>query len=100
MEHIGVLVAMNTTMGTGVTLVEADHEMIFGTPWRQADLDQLSDRIHRIGQIHDVTIEIVGLNSPGHKNLYDRMIEILSWSDKMTDSYINDVDGLANTVKQ
>ena len=72
--------------------------MIFGTPWRQADLDQLSDRIHRIGQIHDVTIEIFGLNSPGHKNLYDRMIEILTWSGKMTDTYIDGINGLANKV--
>ena len=97
-DTVDVLVAMNTTMGTGVTLVEADHEMIFGTPWRQADLDQLSDRIHRIGQIHDVTIEIFGLNSPGHKNLYDRMIEILTWSGEMTDTYIDGINGLANKV--
>lgn len=94
-DEIDVLIAMNTTMGTGVTLIEADYEMVFGTPWRKSDLDQMSDRIHRIGQTKDCTIDIVGLSTPGYKNLFDRMEDILMWSDKMTNSYIDGIEGIA-----
>ena len=81
------LVGTNSTMGVGVTITCANQELIFGAPWRKADFDQLSDRIHRIGQTTDCFIYNCLLRSK-EKNLSDRMDEILNWSGDMVDSYI------------
>ena len=81
------LVGTNSTMGVGVTITCANQELIFGAPWRKADFDQLSDRIHRIGQTTDCFIYNCLLRSQ-EKNLSDRMDEILTWSGDMVDSYI------------
>ena len=55
-DSIRVLVATSQTIGTGVTLIEANQMYFFGPPWRAADFDQCSDRIHRIGQTDDTSI--------------------------------------------
>ena len=88
-DSISVLVATSQTIGTGVTLVEANQMFFFGPPWRQADFDQCSDRIHRIGQTDDVYIYSVILDTGAELNLSTRMDDILLWSKKMTESVIN-----------
>jgi len=87
-NNIMVLVATSQTLGTGVTLVEANQMFFFGPPWRNADFEQCSDRIHRIGQTDDCYIYIVSLNTNGESNLSTRMDQILSWSKDMTDAVI------------
>ena len=90
-DEIDALVATSQTLATGVTLVEANQMFFFGTPWRSSDYDQASDRIHRIGQKNEVFIYnvILGTTRP---NLSTRMQEILSWSDKMFGSLVNNED--------
>ena len=88
-DAVQVLVATSQTIGTGVTLVEANQMFFFGPPWRQADFDQCSDRIHRIGQTDDVYIYTVILDTGALLNLSTRMDDILIWSKKMTESVIN-----------
>lgn len=87
-DTIQVLIATSQTLGTGVTLTEANILYFFGTPWRSTDYKQASDRIHRIGQTDDVIIYNVLLKSEG-KNLSTRMQEILSWSDEMFNGLID-----------
>ena len=87
-ESIKVMVASNQVIGVGVTLVESNTMYIFGTPWRKSDFNQLSDRIHRIGQTETCYINIVGLKTEA-PNLFDRMLHILNWSGKMTNTYID-----------
>lgn len=91
-DSIMVLVATSQTIGTGVTLTEASQMFFFGPPWRQADFDQCSDRIHRIGQTDDVYIYNVVLNTGSSLNLSTRMDDILQWSKKMTDAVITTTD--------
>lgn len=97
-ETVEVLVAMSQTMGTGTTLLEANQEIIFGPPWRKADFDQLSDRIHRYGQKTECFIYIVKLVTE-KKNLSDRLIEIMTWSDQMVNSYVNEIDGIVQSTE-
>ena len=80
-----VLVATSQSLGVGVTLIEASQMFFFGTPWRDTDLEQASDRIWRIGQTEPVDIYIVKMVSMNRrmKNLSDRMDEILQWSARM-----------------
>lgn len=91
-DSIMVLVATSQTLGTGVTLTEASQMFFFGPPWRQADFDQCSDRIHRIGQTDDVYIYNVILNTGSSLNLSTRMEDILQWSKNMTDAVITATD--------
>lgn len=88
-DSVRVLVATSQTIGTGVTLVEANQLFFFGPPWRQSDFDQCSDRIHRIGQTDDVYIYTAILDTGEELNLSTRMENILTWSKEMTESVIN-----------
>ena len=84
-----VLVATSQTIGTGVTLTEANQMIFFGPPWRESDFQQCSDRIHRIGQTDDCYIYTVVLQTGEESNLSTRMDDILKWSKRMTDAAIN-----------
>ncbi len=88
-DTIDVLVATPQTLGTGVTLTEANQMFFFGTPWRSTDFDQCCDRIHRIGQTSSVYIFNILLKSQ-EKNLSSRIDEIMQWSGDMFGAMINE----------
>ncbi len=87
-ESIDVLIATTQTLSTGVTLVEANQILFFGTPYRDADFQQACDRIHRIGQTTDVYIYKILLKSE-KKNITDRLDDIINWSKQSTDSFMD-----------
>ena len=89
-EKTEVLIGTNSTMGVGITITCANTEIIFGQPWRGADLNQLSDRIHRIGQDAECFIYTTHYTSED-KNLSDRYNDIINWSNTMTKSYVEDI---------
>lgn len=95
-DNVMVLVATSQTIGTGVTLTEASQMFFFGQPWRDADFEQCSDRIHRIGQTDEVFIYTVSLDTGGELNLSTRMDDIITWSKKMTSAVINTTQDDAN----
>ena len=90
-SNVDVLVATSQTLGTGVTLTEANLMFFFGTPWRSADFNQCCDRIYRIGQTEDVFIFNVLMDSK-ELNLSTRMEKILNWSNMMFDAMITSTD--------
>lgn len=87
-DNMDVLVATIQTLSTGVTLTEANKMIFFGTPYRSADFEQACDRIHRIGQTSEVYIYKILLES-GHKNITDRIDEIMTWSSDISGSIID-----------
>ena len=91
-DQTEVLVATSQTIGTGVTLVEANQLFFFGPPWRDGDFEQCSDRIHRIGQSDPCHIYTVTLDTGEALNLSTRMDNILSWSKEMTRAVIKSTD--------
>lgn len=95
-DSIRVLVATSQTIGTGVTLTEANQMFFFGPPWRDSDFAQCSDRIHRIGQTDTCYIYTVTLDTGDALNLSTRMDNILAWSKNMTESVIVKTDDEAD----
>lgn len=91
-DQTQVLVATSQTIGTGVTLTEANQMFFFGPPWRDSDFEQCSDRIHRIGQTDDCHIYTVTLDTGDALNLSTRMDNILEWSKQMTQAVIKSTD--------
>ena len=89
-DNVMVLLATSQTLGTGVTLVEANQMFFFGPPWRSTDFDQCCDRIYRIGQTSPVTIYNVILDTKEF-NLSDRMNKILNWSGEMFGAAVDDL---------
>lgn len=87
-DTIDVLVATTQTLSTGVTLTEATLMLFFGVPWRSADYNQATDRIHRIGQTQDVYIYNIFLRS-NERNITNNMQDILKWSEDMFNNLIN-----------
>jgi SNF2 family DNA or RNA helicase len=90
-DSIDVLIATSQTLSTGITLTEADQMFFFGTPWRSADFDQASDRIHRIGQTNDVHIWTVLLDTDRRMNISTRMQVILDWSSEMFSAMVGEI---------
>ena len=90
-DDIMVILATSQTLGTGVTLIEANQMFFFGPPWRSADYNQCCDRIYRIGQTSDVCIFNVILKTDKF-NLSDKINKILSWSGDMFGAAIDESD--------
>lgn len=90
-DNIMVILATSQTLGTGVTLIEANQMFFFGPPWRSADYNQCCDRIYRIGQTSNVTIFNVILKTDQF-NLSDKINKILSWSGDMFGAAIEESD--------
>lgn len=88
-DNIDVLVATTQTLSTGVTLTEANQMFFLGTPYRNADFEQACDRIHRIGQMTQVNIYTVLLDTGEEKNITERIDEIMQWSAEISDSMLN-----------
>lgn len=80
-----VMIATWQKMGTGHTLTSANYCIFVDTPWTDADFQQASDRIYRIGQNKKVTtISLVT------KNSYDeRVLDILQ-NKRVLSSYLID----------
>lgn len=72
-------------MGTGHTLTSANYCIFVDTPWTQADFDQASDRIYRIGQNKKVTI--ITLIA---KDTYDERVQEILINKECLSSYLVD----------
>ena len=75
-------------MGTGVTLTKASYIIFIDTPWTDAEFQQCSDRIYRIGQVKNVCI--ITLIA---KDTYDeRVQEILERKEVLSDYIIDGIE--------
>lgn len=80
-----VMIATWQKMGTGHTLTAASYMIFVDTPWTQADFNQASDRIYRIGQKNACTIITLITNDS-----YDeRVAEILDRKEQLA-GYLTD----------
>ena len=80
-----VMIATWQKMGTGHTLTSANYCIFVDTPWTQADFDQASDRIYRIGQNKKVTI--ITLIA---KDTYDERVQEILINKECLSSYLVD----------
>jgi SWI/SNF-related matrix-associated actin-dependent regulator 1 of chromatin subfamily A len=75
-----VLIGQVTSAGVGLTLHGdgLNHRVVFAQlPWTPADLRQAEDRLHRIGQTHDVTVEITLCSIDGRWTIDERLWGLL-----------------------
>lgn len=75
-----VLVGQITAAGVGLTLHGSgiNHKVVVAQlPWTPAELRQAEDRLHRIGQTHDVQVEIMLCNIDGRWTIDERLWGVL-----------------------
>lgn len=80
-----VMVCTWQKMGTGHTLTAANYCIFVDTPWTDADFQQASDRIYRIGQKKHTTI--ITLIT---KDTYDERVQEILDRKEMLSSYVID----------
>lgn len=89
-----VMIATWQKMGTGHTLTAANYCIFVDTPWTDADFQQASDRIYRIGQNKKVTI--ITLIS---KDTYDERVKDILERKESLSGYIIDNFGNKDLIK-
>ena len=83
-NNIKIFIGTWQKCGTGITLTEASYLIFIDTPWTDADFQQASDRIYRIGQTKPCFI--ITLIT---KDTYDeRVEEILEMKKNLSDTII------------
>ncbi len=71
-----VMVGQITAAGVGLTLHGngINHKVVIAQlPWTPAELKQAEDRLHRIGQTHDVDVEVALCAMEGHWTIDERL---------------------------
>lgn len=72
--------------GTGLTLTAASYMIFIDTPWTQADFDQASDRIHRIGTKDSVFI----YNLVTRGTVDERVLELVTDKGALADYIVDE----------
>ena len=95
-DQIRVL-GMSSVGSVGLNLIVADTLIVLNSPWREAELEQIEDRIHRIGQVRPVKIYIINVNSED-LNVHSHMRQIALEVKKYTDRYQKPMGGIQNEI--
>lgn len=90
-DHPMVLVGSIGTIGVGFTLTNADTMIILNPPWRNTDIQQVIDRIHRIGQTSQVNIYICRLVTK-ELNIHDHMFQIAQETGKLVENFLQHIN--------
>lgn len=93
-----VLIGQVISAGVGLTLHGGgiNHRVVFAQlPWTPADLRQAEDRLHRIGQTHDVSVEVTLCSIDGRWTIDERLWGLL---ESKADSTGRLIDGEAEVL--
>ena len=93
-----VLIGQVTSAGVGLTLHGGglNHKVVFAQlPWTPADLRQAEDRLHRIGQTNDVSVEVTLCSIDGRWTIDERLWGLL---ESKADSTGRLIDGEAEVL--
>lgn len=80
-----VLVGTIGAMGTGLTLTAGTVEIFLDEPWNRALYDQATDRCHRVGQNHNVTI----YNLMCKNTIDEKIHELVQQKGAMSDALVD-----------
>lgn len=89
-----VLVGNIVAAGVGITLTAARHIVVAELPWTPGDLQQVEDRLDRIGQTRKVVVHIM-LGTNGVATVDERLMGILNDKAAVTGAIM---DGQAATI--
>lgn len=91
-----VIIGNMQSMGTGITLTAASHQVLIESNWSPGDLLQWSDRCHRIGQEKNVTVDLLTVHESIDEHVLRRVLE----KKEITDSCIMSPDEIAKSKYQ
>lgn len=80
-----VIIGTIGAMGTGLTLTAGTVEIFLDEPWNRALYDQATDRCHRVGQKHNVTI----YNLMCKNTIDERIHELVQKKGAMSDALVD-----------
>lgn len=80
-----VIIGTTGAMGTGLTLTAGTVVIFLDEPWSKALKDQAEDRVHRIGQNHNVTIYTIMCKGTIDERIHNIVEKKGKWSDVMID---------------
>jgi SWI/SNF-related matrix-associated actin-dependent regulator of chromatin subfamily A-like protein 1 len=84
-RQVSLLLGNWKAAGVGITLTASHNIVALDFPWTPGDLIQGEDRVHRIGQKHNVTVHYLAtLNT-----IEERLINILQRKSKILDAILN-----------
>jgi SWI/SNF-related matrix-associated actin-dependent regulator 1 of chromatin subfamily A len=72
-----VLIGNIQAAGVGFTLTSGRHIIVAELPWTPGDLQQVEDRLHRIGQVREVISTVVVADVPGTASIDERLWALL-----------------------
>lgn len=86
-----VLVGNIEAAGVGLTLTAARHILVAELPWNPATLQQVEDRLHRIGQTRSVTSTIFISEWPSG-SVDERIFSLINTKAEMVNAVIDNLD--------
>lgn len=84
-DNYKVIIGTIGAMGTGLTLTAGTVEIFLDEPWNRALYDQATDRCHRVGQKHNVTI----YNLMCKNTIDERIHELVQKKGAMSDALVD-----------
>jgi len=83
-----LLIANIRAAGVGITLTAASNVMVFEFPWSPSILAQAIDRLHRIGQLHQVTAWFL----VGEDTIEEKILKLLKEKENLISQVLDGVD--------
>ena len=82
-------------MSTGITLTSASYMILLDSPWTPSEIDQATDRIHRIGTTKPVVI----YNLIASNTVDERIKYLVDTKRDVSDYIIDNVDPKTDQLK-
>jgi SWI/SNF-related matrix-associated actin-dependent regulator 1 of chromatin subfamily A len=83
-----LLIANIKAAGVGITLTASSNVMVFEFPWSPSILSQAIDRLHRIGQLHQVTAWFL----VGENTIEEKILKLLKDKENLISQVLDGVD--------
>ncbi len=74
-DRVRVILGQGEALGTGYTLTAASHVVMVEGSWVPGDLEQRADRCHRIGQLDNVTADLITISGSIDEAMLHRALE-------------------------
>lgn len=92
MDDVQVLLGQTTCIGTGLNLTECSDVIFLNFPYTRAEIEQMSDRFHRIGQTDKVTAYFTVLVGKIDEMIYGIIVRKYRDISKLIDNVVDNTE--------